>query len=96
MPHVRRFQDPQDHAKFLVWHKARQQALFRGETWLLSPEDFIAVWGDKWQFRGRHRLDLCLTRQDPTQPWQLSNCEIITRLTQFRRTGARRRAQRSD
>ena len=96
MPHNRRFKDPEDHAKFLVWHKVRQQAQWRGETWQLTPEEFIAVWGNQWQFRGRGRTDLCMTRRDPQLPWQWDNCEIITRLTQFRRTGQRRRQQHHD
>lgn len=91
MPRERRFPDPSDHEKFLVWHKARQQAMYRGEQWQLTPEEFIAVWGQQWQFRGRGRTDLCMTRRDNRYPWNLDNCEIITRLTQFRRVGLQRR-----
>jgi hypothetical protein len=92
----RRFPDPQDHEKFLVWHKARQQAIFRKESWQLTPEEFISIWGAQWPLRGRHRTDLCMTRRDPQLPWRLDNCEIVTRLTQLRRTGLQRRRARSE
>lgn len=90
----RRFPDDHDNEVFKVWHKHRQQALFRCEEYALPPEDFIALWPKKlWEQRGRSRNSLCLIRIDDALPWRRDNCAVISRLEQLRRTNKRRKDQ---
>lgn len=92
MARSRRYADDFQHELFGCWHKHRQQALWRGEEYALTPEDFFALWPPHlWQQRGRGRDDLCLVRIDDTMPWRKNNCQIIQRLEQLRKTNKRRK-----
>ena len=76
--------DPDVHKKFDPWHKARSQAHYRGEEWLLTFEEFQILWTDDlWAQRGRASDNLAMTRQDPEGPWSLDNCMIVTRKRQL-------------
>ena len=80
------FTDPFDHARHRAWNLSRSQASFRGETWLITLEEYFVLWPDpsRWSQRGRARDDLVLTRQDPGGAWCLANVHIITRREQLR------------
>ncbi len=81
----------------LVWCRSRSQARYRGEEWSLSFDDFCRLWSTEslWLQRGRHNDGLVLFRYDAVQPWQLTNCCIITRVNQLRISAARK-AGKSD
>ena len=80
--------DPHRHEMFTAWHKHRAQARFRGETYELTFEDFIQVWGSYTEFkcRGRTPDSLVLTRKIDSGAWSVTNCEIITRYEQLCRS----------
>lgn len=71
--------DPRRHEMFKAYGKARAQANFRGEPWLITFEDYERVWADQWERRGRTRDTLCLSRIDYDLGWEPSNIEVITR-----------------
>jgi hypothetical protein len=71
--------DPELHNKFRVFGQCRNQAQFRGEDWQLTFEQFVQLWSNYWQQRGRTVNSLCMTRRDWTRPWTMSNTQIITR-----------------
>ena len=83
-----------DHQKYYAWLKHKAQASYRGEDYALSWLDWQAIWqGDLWHSRGRDNYDLALTRKDSSQAWSVPNCELITRMEQYRRQGLRRRGE---
>ena len=71
--------DPVRHEQFTAWHRQRAQAIYRGEEYLLTFEDFHAIWGDLWSKRGRGINDYCLSRLDPEKAWDKTNTRVITR-----------------
>ena len=86
--------DYTDHQKYYAWLKHKAQARYRGEEYCLEWRDWQKIWqGDLWHSRGRGNHDLCLTRIDFELPWSKKNCELITRLEQYRRQGIRKRGQ---
>ena len=70
---------PIRHDKFLKWHQQRNQAMWRGENWAITFEEFEELWADKWDQRGRRPQDLCMVRQDYLKDWDLDNVHIVTR-----------------
>ena len=82
------------HDQFVAFGRARAQALFRGEPWCLTFEEFEQIWQDCWHQRGRASEDLCMTRTDPEGAWATNNVELITRAEHNRRCAAQRMAQR--
>ena len=74
------------HELYYAHQKHRSQARYRGEAYNLTWEDWQAIWSNPTDFhnRGRKPEDLTLTRVDPDQPWELSNCVVMTRLEQLR------------
>jgi hypothetical protein len=71
--------DETRHEQHIAWRQQKNQAQFRGETWLLEFDDWIALWGDRWWDRGRERGCYCMTRRDWQLPWTPANAEVITR-----------------
>jgi hypothetical protein len=71
--------DPIKHAQFIAWHRQRSQAIYRGEEYTLTYEEFMTLWADKWQQRGRKIDDYCLSRRNPALPWDINNTILITR-----------------
>lgn len=71
--------DPVQHEKYRAFIQQRNQAQWRGETWHLSFDQWLDLWGDQYHLRGRQRDTLCLTRKDYSRPWSTDNCEIISR-----------------
>lgn len=91
MARSRRFPDEFQNELFKCWHKHRQQALWRGEQYELSVEDFFDFWPKElWDKRGRGRNSLCMIRVNDKVAWSKSNCKIVTRLEQLRKTNKRR------
>ena len=71
--------DPVTHRKYRAFIQQRNQANYRGEPWDLTFEEWCGVWGERFDQRGRRKGQLCLTRTDYTQPWTLSNVELLER-----------------
>jgi hypothetical protein len=61
----------------------RNQAQWRGEEWDFAFEDWIILWGDLWDHRGRGSDQYCMTRVDKEAAWTKLNCIVITREQHF-------------
>ena len=83
--------DPELHKMYSPCLKAKAQAMYRGEEWTLTFEEFAELWKGQWQFRGRDTDDLCMTRTDIQKGWHRDNCEIVTRREANARSGARKK-----
>lgn len=87
-PHVwKAGPDPVRHKKYLVWLQQRNQAIYREEPWTIGFDDWIQIWGDKWEHRGRQRGQYCMSRKDWSLPWSVDNVAIITREQHARMQG---------
>ena len=86
-------EDPYKHQMYLPWLKAKAQADFRGEEWLLTFEDYFTVWNGKWEERGRDSDQLCMTRIDWTGAWSIDNVYTCTRKEHCGRQGLARRGE---
>ena len=71
--------DPIRHDQYIAWARARSQAAYRKEQWLLTFEQWAEFWRDCWHQRGRTKNTVCLSRRDYDEAWCVENCEIITR-----------------
>lgn len=71
--------DPLRHKMYIAYGRAKCQAVWRGEGWDLTFEEYEALWQGRWHLRGRTRDTLCLARVDYDLPWSITNCDIITR-----------------
>lgn len=61
--------------------RSRCQAHFRGEVWELTLEEWRLLWTpERWSQRGKATDSLCMTRIDPTQPWNKVNACVVTRV----------------
>ena len=69
----------------IAYSQAREQALWRGESWRMTWEEWWQMWQANWQNRGRGREDLVMMRVVPERGWSTDNCEIVTRITYLRR-----------
>lgn len=85
-PHLWRVQGEIPHEQFKAWHMARAQAHHRGETWLLTFEEYQQAWSSQWHLRGRTKHSVCMVRCDPELAWESTNIEIIPRIEHFRRS----------
>jgi hypothetical protein len=76
--------DPMIHRKYLPFLRARAQANFRLEDWLMSFDEYQQLWThERWELRGKGTNDLCMTRVDHDGPWSIDNCHIVTRKQQL-------------
>jgi len=71
--------DETRHEQHIAWRQQKNQAQFRGETWQLTFDDWVELWGDQWWDRGRERGCYCMTRRDWELPWTRDNAQVITR-----------------
>ena len=69
----------------MAWNRMRAQAKFRGETWAISWEEFMAIWDTKWHLRGTTKESVVLTKINQDGDWTVENVEICPRLEQWRR-----------
>jgi hypothetical protein len=86
---ARKYLDLFDHARYVPFLRARAQAAFRKEDWLLTFEDWCSLWStpELWAQRGRASESLALIRLDTDGPWDYANVQIMSRrqwLKQFR------------
>lgn len=71
--------DFQRHRRYLVYVQHRNQAQHRGEAYDLTFDQYLEIWGDLWEQRGRHRGAWQMIRQDPEQGWWLGNITLSQR-----------------
>jgi len=84
-PHVwKHGPDPVVKAQNMAMLRSKAQAVFRGEVWKLSLDDYRSLWKGNWHRRGRHTEALWMCRKDNTRPWSRSNCYIGTRAQHFK------------
>ena len=74
------------HEQYTAWLKHKSQAAFRRETHDITFESWQLLWQDEWHNRGKSSDDMCLTREDPSGAWTVSNVILITRAEQIRRS----------
>jgi hypothetical protein len=84
-PHTWKVQGEVPHQQNLAWLRAKAQARFRGEVWLLDFDDFQRLWAGVWEFRGRGREDYVMARGDHLGAWALGNVEVIRRYEYLKR-----------
>jgi len=65
--------------QYYIWLQQRNQARYRGEDWTLTFDQWLAIWGKKWNKRGRKADNLCMSRKDPLKPWNVDNTYLINR-----------------
>lgn len=79
-PHgIYKYPDPLVREQRLAYYRMRAQAKHRGESYLLSFEEFVGMWDGLWDKRGRKPEDYCMTRVDPEEPWTTANTQVIER-----------------
>ena len=84
-PHTWKVQGEIPHRQYCAWLQMRAQAMYRGEEFLLTFEDFQSVWAGRWHSRGRGSTDYCLTREDPEGAWDRDNTQCVERGQHLRR-----------
>ena len=68
------------HDKYYAWLRHRAQAKFRKEDYDLTFEDWMKLWpNDLWECRGKGADNLCLSRHDFEDGWNLTNVEVMSR-----------------
>jgi len=79
-PETHNYPDQEKRNRYYAYLKHKSQAKYRGETYLLTKEDWFDLWPTElFEQRGRGSQNLCLSRIDPFGDWTVSNVHIITR-----------------
>jgi hypothetical protein len=80
-PNKWKYKDPDVHKKHIPFLRARAQAVFRGESWNLSFEEFQEIWTeDLWNQRGRLKDCLIMRLTNSCDlDWRKDNVEIVVR-----------------
>jgi hypothetical protein len=73
--------DPIQREKYYAWLKTRSQAAYRKETWALSFEEFVELWGDQWARRGKQVTGLMMMKRDWQGAWTRANVQVVDRKT---------------
>lgn len=74
------------HSMYMPWQRAKAQANYRGEEWIMTFEEYYEMWKDQWHMRGRTPDSVCMTRIDDDGEWSRDNTEIISRRDHFKKT----------
>lgn len=72
--------DPERHRRYLQWLQQKNQAQFRNEGWDFAFDDWLEIWGDLIQYRGRKKGSMTMVRRDYDQPWSKDNARIVDRM----------------
>ena len=78
-PHTWKVQGEIPHQQYIAWLRAKAQANYRKEVWLLTFEDFQRLWLGVWEYRGRARNDYVMMREDHQSAWALGNVLVSRR-----------------
>lgn len=76
--------DPVRHKRYIAFLRQKAQANFRGEGWQFTFEEWLAVWGDQIELRGRERGSMTMVRIDYEYPWSKDNARIVDRMEHAR------------
>ena len=69
----------------LGFSRAKAQANFRNEPWVLTIEEWREFWTrERWPLRGRTSHAICITRRDTEKSWSRSNCCLVDRFDAIR------------
>lgn len=71
--------DPVRHKLYIAFLRQKAQANFRQEGWDFEFEDWLGVWGDNIQYRGRQKGSMTMVRKDYEKPWSKDNSRIVDR-----------------
>lgn len=77
--------DPERHKLYEPYLRQKAQAMFRGELWDLTFEQWEKIWDGKFHLRGRGADDLCMMMDDPDLGWTETNAIIVPRRVQLAR-----------
>lgn len=86
-PHIWKIQGEIPHQQHIAWQRMKAQAIYRGESWNLTFDDFQSTWNPYWNQRGRSIDSICLTRIDSSLPWEGSNIACISRKLHLQQNG---------
>ena len=84
-PHTWKVQGEVPHKQNIAWQRAKAQAKFRGEVWLLAFDDYQRLWQGVWEFRGRGTQDYVMMREDHQGAWAIGNVMVTRRIEYLRR-----------
>lgn len=87
--------DKEHHDKYIAWQRARAQAVYRGEDWQITFQDWVELWGKQWHRRGRGADCLMLMKRRWAEPWTKRNAHLVDRPT-FHARQAKIKAERKD
>lgn len=65
--------DPIQREYYYAYIQQKNQANFRNEQYELSFEQYLTIWGENINNRGRRKGQWSMTRYDSTQPWKIGN-----------------------
>lgn len=80
------YMDPDQHQQHWAWLRKKAQAVFRGEQWTLTIEEWFKLWEDSgmWHNRGRHKDASAVFKIDPNKGWHAWNVEVCNRSKKLR------------
>jgi hypothetical protein len=85
-PYAWHYKDIVTHERHRSFLMSRSQANFRKEGWHMNLDEYCMLWTPElWAQRGRGSDQLCMVRIDPSKPWTLDNCKVVTRYWQIAR-----------
>ena len=84
-PHTWKVQGEIPHKQYIAWMRAKAQANYRNEVWLLSFDDYQRLWQGHWERRGRGTQDYVMMREDHQGAWALGNVQVTQRYDYLRR-----------
>lgn len=64
---------------YYVYLQQKTQARYRNEEWDFDFQDWLTLWGENWNNRGRKPEQYCMTRIDNTKGWSSSNAVVKQR-----------------
>jgi hypothetical protein len=78
--------DEIDHRLYTDCQRARAQARYRGEEWLITEQEYIDLWrhDDRYLNKGRSTDSICMCRRDPELPWTPDNIDFLLRIDHLR------------
>lgn len=90
-PSAWKYATREEKQRHLTYQRARAQAKYRKEEFLLTFEEFFQLWTDElWNQRGRSSNAMALSRKNFQGPWSLENCHVIPRREQVSEANLRR------
>lgn len=64
------------HPKLVAWQTQKAHAKYRGIVYLLTFEEFVSFWGDRFEYRGREPDSLCMGRYGDEGSYMIGNIYI--------------------